>query len=180
MSVMTTDDPLSSALQGRRIRADEAPALWDRPLLDLAGAAHALRLKRANPTTVTYLVDRNINYTNSCVTVCKFCAFYRYPGHSEVYVLNRETIAQKIEELLAVGGTRILLQGGHNPDLRLDWYLDLLKWLRSTFPRLDLDAFSPSEIDHIARLEGLSMEQVLGRLQEAGLTGLPGGGRDPG
>lgn len=169
---------VEKALAGRRVGREEASILWEAPLAELGTAAHAARMRKVPAPAVTYLVDRNINYTNACVTVCKFCAFYRYPGDPEVYVRTKEEIGAKIDELLAAGGTRILMQGGHNPDLRLAWYEDLLRWIRASYPRLDIDGFSPSEIDHVARLEGLSVETVLGRLREAGLTGLPGGGAE--
>ncbi len=172
------DALIARVLEGGRLARGEAPALWEAPLTQLGAAAQALRMKKVPARTVTYLVDRNINYTNACVTVCKFCAFYRYPGNADVYVRTKDEIGRKIEELLAIGGTRILMQGGHNPDLGLPWHEDLLRWIRASFPTLDIDAFSPSEIDHIARIENLPVETVLARLAEAGLTGLPGGGAE--
>ncbi|MEN8149256.1 MAG: CofH family radical SAM protein, partial [Planctomycetota bacterium] len=140
--------------------------------------ADFLRRERTDPEVVTFLIDRNVNYTNFCVTNCLFCAFYRPLGHDEGYVLSKEEIAAKVGELAAVGGTRVLLQGGHHPDLGLDWYTDLLSHLSSRFPQIQLDAFSPSEIDHIARVEDASMERVLVELTRAGLGGLPGGGAE--
>ncbi len=148
------------------------------PIEDLRSAATAVRARFAAPQQVSLLVDRNVNYTNVCITDCKFCEFYRPPGHSESYVLTRDTLTAKLDELVAVGGTRVLLQGGHNPDLRLQWYVDLLRWMRADWPGLQLDAFSPSEIEHIAALEGISTPDVLRALTVAGLGGIPGGGAE--
>lgn len=179
LTVPDVGEILRKPLQGGRLSREEAAVLWEEaPLARIAEAAHALRMRKVPRRAVTYLVDRNINYTNACVTVCKFCSFYRYPGDPEVYVRTKEEIGAKIAELVAIGGTRILMQGGHNPDLRLGWYEDLLRWIRASWPRLDIDAFSPSEVDHIARVEGMTIEEVLGRLKDAGLTGLPGGGAE--
>lgn len=174
---MDTEALLDRVLAGHRVSEEEAVLLWrEADFNSLGQVAHALRMKRSDPAVVTYLVDRNINYTNVCTTDCTFCGFYRPPGHAESYVLTRDELARKIEETIAVGGTRILMQGGHHPELRIDWYCDLLRWIHTTYPAIEIDAFSPSEIDNIARIEGLSCEQVLERLKEAGLAGLPGGG----
>jgi cyclic dehypoxanthinyl futalosine synthase len=148
------------------------------PLDELGQAAHRRRRQRVAPLRVTYLIDRNINYTNVCVTDCQFCAFYRPPGHPESYVNSHEILGRKIEELVALGGTRILMQGGHHPDLRLSWYEDLIRWIARTFPSIEIDAFSPSEIQHIANLEGMTIQATLGRLIDCGLRGLPGGGAE--
>ncbi len=168
-----------------RARAGERLSAADGAFLDsnaaaahLQHVAHELRQARVAPERVTYLVDRNINYTNVCITDCQFCAFYRPPGHPESYVNSREILGEKIDELVALGGTRILMQGGHHPDLRLPWYEDLVRWITGTFPSIEVDAFSPSEIQHIAGIEGLSIESVLGRLMDCGLKGLPGGGAE--
>ena len=178
--VETTDraaDALARARAGERLTLGDAGVLYEQAsLLDLGAAARARRQAAVPGREVTYLVDRNINYTNVCITDCSFCAFYRPPGHPESYTLSRDTIATKIQELLAAGGTRILMQGGHNPGLRLAFYTDLLRWLSDTFPQIERDCFSPSEIGHLADLEGLTMGDVLGRLRDAGLDGLPGGG----
>lgn len=170
-------DILRKAANGERLSPAEGLILYrDGDPEETQAAAHALRLQRTPPGVVTYLVDRNINYTNACTTDCQFCSFYRVPGHPEVYVRSKAEIGQKVEELLAWGGTRILMQGGHNPDLRIGWYEDLLRWLKATYPEIELDCFSPSEIENIALLENLPMDAVLRRLQAAGLDGLPGGG----
>ncbi len=176
---MTAETLLDQILAGHRLDEEEALLLWrEGDFNSLGQVAHALRMKRADPEVATYLVDRNINYSNVCVTDCTFCGFYRSPGHAEAYVLPREVLGKKIEETLAVGGTRILMQGGHHPDLRLEWYCDLLRWIRATYPAIEIDAFSPSEIDNIAQLEKMSYEEVLSRLHDAGLAGLPGGGAE--
>jgi cyclic dehypoxanthinyl futalosine synthase len=146
------------------------------PLAELREAAVAARNRWSDPKTATYLVDRNVNYTNVCITDCTFCEFFRPPGHAESYVLTRGQLERKIQELADAGGTRILMQGGHNPDLRIGWYEDLLRWITAAFPAIQIDAFSPSEIEHLAALEGLTTADVLARLREAGLRGLPGGG----
>ena len=127
---------------------------------------------------MTYLVDRNINYTNVCTINCQFCSFYRPPGHDETYTQSYEEIRQRIVELEAIGGSRILMQGGVNPSLGFDWYLDLLKELREHHPTIDLDCFSPIEIEGIAEVMNLSTNEVLTQLKSAGMHGLPGGGAE--
>ena len=170
-------DILRRAGAGERLTADDAVLLYaEAPLRLLGRAAFRRRADLTDPDAVTYLIDRNINYTNVCITDCQFCAFYRPPGHAESYVLDRREIGGKIDELIEIGGTRILMQGGHHPDLPLAWYEDLLRWIRATYPSIEINAFSPSEIDHIATLEGMTLRDVLARLQAAGLSGLPGGG----
>ena len=175
--MLTPTDLLKKAANHQRLTPDEGLFLYTQgdPAETMA-VAHDLRLQKTDPEIVTYLIDRNINYTNVCTTDCQFCSFYRVPGHPQAYVITREALRQKIEELRAWGGTRILMQGGHHPDLRIDWYEDLLRWLKTEFPDIECDCFSPSEMENIAHIEGLSMEIVLERLQAAGLDGLPGGG----
>ncbi|MEK7466728.1 MAG: cyclic dehypoxanthinyl futalosine synthase [Planctomycetota bacterium] len=176
---MSVADILKQARNGRRISPAEALELYrDGEFIHLGAAANAVRRAQNDPATATYLVDRNINYTNVCITDCLFCAFYRPPGHKEAYVLSREEFAQKIEELRAIGGTRILLQGGHHPDLRIEWYEDLLRWMGAKYPDIEANAFSPSEVTHIAEVEKLPLEVVIARLAAAGLKGLPGGGAE--
>jgi len=145
-------------------------------LVGLGMAAHQMRLKKNDPRVVTYQIDRNINYTNFCTEYCSFCAFYRPMGHAEGYILSKEIIFDKIQETIDLGGTGILMQGGHHPDLPIGWYEDLLRSFRERFPRLHLHAFSPSEIQHIARVSGIAIEEVLVRLKAAGLMSIPGGG----
>lgn len=172
-------EPASKALDGRRLTMDDSLVLAH--LADLAllrEVAHRRRSALHPPARVTYLVDRNMNYTNVCVTNCSFCNFYRPPGDGEAYVNSRAILGRKLGELERAGGTRVLMQGGHHPDLRLSWYESLLQWMRQDHPSIEIDAFSPSEIDHIARLEDLTPAEVLARLKAAGLAGLPGGGAE--
>jgi cyclic dehypoxanthinyl futalosine synthase len=171
------DEVLGRIAEGGRMSPEEGLRLYrDAPTASLVRTAQVLRNRHAAADEVTYLVDRNVNYSNVCVTDCKFCEFYRPPGHHQGYVLSREALSSKLEELVAAGGTRVLLQGGHHPDLRIGWYEDLLSWIREGYPTLEIDGFSPSEIDHISQLEGLGVADVLGRLRAAGLHGVPGGG----
>ena len=173
-------DLLARTAAGERLDLAAGALLHDHaPAPELMRLAHARRAERVPPAErVTFLIDRNINYTNVCITDCQFCAFYRPPGHPESYVNSREILGAKIEELVAHGGTRILMQGGHHPELKLAWYVDLVRWIRTTFPTIEVDAFSPSEIQHIADLEGLAVTAVLEKLIAAGLAGLPGGGAE--
>jgi cyclic dehypoxanthinyl futalosine synthase len=171
------DEAMAGAADGRRLGPDEALALLrDAPLLDLAMAADLVRRRLHPEPVVTYIVDRNVNYTNVCVARCSFCAFYRDPGDPEGYLHSKETLFAKIEETLAVGGTGVLMQGGHHPDLPIEWYEDLLRSITARFPTVHLHAFSPSEIQHIARVSRLSIDEVLTRLKAAGLRSIPGGG----
>jgi cyclic dehypoxanthinyl futalosine synthase len=126
---------------------------------------------------VTYIVDRNVNYTNVCTTSCRFCAFYRPVGHPEGYVLSREVLGRKLQEVKDAGGVQILLQGGLNPDLRIGWYEDLFRWMKEEYG-LGLHALSPEEIIHISRMEELTVRRVLERLHAAGLDSVPGGGAE--
>ncbi len=167
----------AAASEGRRITPEEALRLFrDAPLLDLGLAADMVRRRMHPEPIVTYIVDRNVNYTNVCVARCSFCAFYRDPGDPEGYLHTRESLFAKIEETLALGGTGILMQGGHHPDLSIEWYEELLRAIGQRFPQLHVHAFSPSEIEHIGRVSGLEVETVLRRLKEAGLRSIPGGG----
>ena len=174
---MSVPEILDRALDGERISdADAAELLRSRDLVAVGRAAHELRNRRSDPGVVTFIVDRNLNYSNICYTDCSFCAFYRRPGDTrEGYVLPRPVIFKKIEETLALGGTAILMQGGHNPDLGLDWYEDLFRAIKARYP-IHLHALSPSEIQHVARKARLSSSDALARLRDAGLDSLPGGG----
>lgn len=147
------------------------------PLLELGARAHALRLEKARPHVVTYIVDRNINYTNLCVTDCKFCAFYRRPKDPEAYVLSYEEIGAKIDEAKALGAVQILLQGGHNPYLPLEWYTGLLRYIKERHP-IHVHGFSASEVEMVARVSGLSIDRVLRELHDAGLDSMPGAGAE--
>lgn len=177
MATVDWREVLARVEAGGRMSEDEAlPVYLEAEDEALAAAARSVRARHGDPEVATYLVDRNVNYTNVCITDCKFCEFYRRPGHAESYVLTRDAVAAKLDELVEVGGTRVLLQGGHHPELRLSWYEELLSWIRVGWPNLQIDAFSPSEIEHIALLEEMSFLEVLQRLEAAGLGGLPGGG----
>ncbi len=145
------------------------------PLLELGRLADARRWQLHPENVVTYIIDRNINYTNVCVADCKFCAFYRRPKHLEGYVLSFEEIGRKIDEVKALGGVQILMQGGHNPYIPFGWYLDLLRYIKRHHP-IHIHAFSPSEIDFFAGRFGMSIEEVLRELMTAGLDSIPGGG----
>jgi cyclic dehypoxanthinyl futalosine synthase len=177
-AAVSLDSLLARAADGDRLSAAEGERLAAQAsLFDLGLAADAVRRRKHPNDVVTYIVDRNVNYTNVCTTSCRFCAFYRPPGHPQGYVLSREELAKKLGEVVAAGGVQILLQGGLHPDLRIEWYEDLFRWMKREF-KLGLHALSPEEILHIARLEGLSVRGVLERLHAAGLDSVPGGGAE--
>jgi cyclic dehypoxanthinyl futalosine synthase len=188
-SVRFADDPeparapsldtlLERAARGERISGSEALRIaGEASLFDVGLAADAVRKRKHPSGVVTYIVDRNVNYTNVCTTSCRFCAFYRPVGHPEGYVLSREELGKKLQEVVDAGGVQILLQGGLNPDLPLTWYEDLFRWMKANYG-LGLHALSPEEIWHIARLESVSIEKVLERLHAAGLDSVPGGGAE--
>jgi cyclic dehypoxanthinyl futalosine synthase len=172
------DAVLSRAAEGERLSAAEgARLLREASFFELGLAADAVRKKKHPEGVVTYIVDRNVNYTNVCTTSCRFCAFYRPVGHPEGYVLSREVLGKKLKEVVDAGGVQILLQGGLNPDLPIGWYEDLFRWIKREF-RLGLHALSPEEILHLARIESLSVREVLERLHAAGLDSVPGGGAE--
>ena len=175
----SVSEVLDRALAGERIDDDDAAALLaSRDLVAIGRAAHELRNRKSPPGVVTFVVDRNLNYSNVCYTDCSFCAFYRRPGDTrEGYVLPRAVIFKKIEETLALDGTALLMQGGHNPDLGIDWYEDLFHEIKARYP-IHLHALSPSEVQHIARRSRLSTSETLSRLRDAGLDSLPGGGAE--
>jgi cyclic dehypoxanthinyl futalosine synthase len=167
------------AAAGERLSAAEVTALLERAdLLELGAAANRRRAALNPDGVVSYIVERNINYTNICVTACRFCAFFRNPGDKdEGYVLSREEMGQKIQETVDAGGVQILLQGGLNPELPLSWYEELFRHLKATYP-IKLHALSPEEILYLCRLESLPLETVPKRLVAAGLDSLPGGGAE--
>ncbi|MDP6871657.1 MAG: CofH family radical SAM protein [Candidatus Thalassarchaeaceae archaeon] len=162
-----------------RLSIEDAVTIYeDADLNELMYAAHIRRKKMVPGNEVTYLVDRNINYTNICTINCQFCSFYRPPGHADVYTQSVDEISERISELEECRGSRILMQGGVNPDLPLSWYTSLLSELRSRHPTIELDCFSPIEIEGISDVCGQSTSTVLQRLKEAGMHGLPGGGAE--
>ncbi|MGY8768269.1 MAG: cyclic dehypoxanthinyl futalosine synthase [Pirellulales bacterium] len=170
---------LDKAVAGERLTPAEGLELVkSNDLLAIGKAADAVAQRLHPENYRTYNIDRNINYTNVCTAVCDFCAFYRGPNSEEGYVLPREVLLKKVEETVALGGDQILMQGGLHPKYKLDWYEELLSEIRSKFPSINLHAFSPPEIHHFAKLNNLSLEEVLSRLKNAGLGSLPGGGAE--
>ncbi|MBN1395428.1 MAG: dehypoxanthine futalosine cyclase [Pirellulales bacterium] len=170
---------LEKAISGRRLSDAEALALLESHELAALGRAADAVTRRLHPEPYrTYNVDRNINYTNVCTSGCRFCAFSRSLGAADAYVLSRDELHKKIEETVAMGGDQILLQGGMHPELKIEWYENLLRDLKQSFPSINIHGFSPPEIDHIASVSGLSIREVLDRLRAAGLGSLPGGGAE--
>lgn len=181
---MRLRDVSQQAVAGGALSPDDALLLYrglDQPSLGLLANAVRLRLNPPHPdgkVRVTYIVDRNLNPTNVCVTDCGFCAFYRSPGDAEAYVLPREVIYQKIEDLLAHGGIQLLLQGGHHPKLKTDWYAALFTDIKQRYPQVWIHGMSPPEITHLSKLEKRPVRAVLQDLQAAGLDSIPGGGAE--
>src|SRR3954447_26233164 len=164
---------------GERLAAPEALDLYRNASTPLLGQlADTVRARKHPARVVTYIIDRNVNYTNVCVAKCNFCAFYRPVGSSEGYVLGFDELFRKIDETIAVGGVQLLLQGGHNPDLPLAWYEDLFRAVKSRYPAFKLHALSPPEVIHLSRLSKLPVPQVVQRLIDAGLDSIPGGGAE--
>jgi cyclic dehypoxanthinyl futalosine synthase len=176
---MTVAAVLQKALGGERISDEDALALLEsRDLVPVGRAADELRNRKVERDRVTFIVDRNVNYTNICHTDCDFCAFYRRPGdRREGYLLPKPVIFKKIEETLAIGGTALLMQGGHHPDLGVDFYEDLFSSIKARY-KIHLHALSPPEVQHIARRSKISIPATLTRLRDAGLDSLPGGGAE--
>jgi cyclic dehypoxanthinyl futalosine synthase len=169
---------IEKAWEGERLSKEEALFLWERvDFYTLATLAHHRRLTLHPEAMVTYVIDRNINYTNICISGCRFCAFYRSPGEEGGYVLSQGELADKIEETLSLGGTQILLQGGMHPDLGLRFYEDMLRFIKERFS-IHIHAFSPPEIVHLARRENLAVEEIVRRLRQSGLDSIPGGGAE--
>jgi cyclic dehypoxanthinyl futalosine synthase len=161
---------------GARLDFDEACRLWDLDLLELGSWADRVRWLLNPEPRVTYVIDRNINYTNICVSGCRFCAFYRPPGAADGYVLDWDSLAAKLAELKDHGGSGVLLQGGLNPDLPLDYYLELVSFIKNS--GLTVHGFSPPEIFFLAEQAGLSLSDLIRRLMDAGLSSIPGGGAE--
>ena len=167
-----SDNPPRLSVEEARILYDEADQN------ELLHAGLLMRRKRVPGNKVTYLVDRNVNYTNVCTINCQFCSFYRPPGHEETYTQSVDQISARFAELENIGGTRVLMQGGVNPDLPMEWYTGLISQLSERHPTIDLDCFSPIEIEGIAEVCQTSTKDVLQQLKEAGMHGLPGGGAE--
>ncbi len=165
--------------EGGRVDAAAALELYRHAPTHLLGQlADGIRARKHPGGVVTYIIDRNVNYTNVCVARCNFCAFYRQVGSPDGYVLGFEEIFRKIDETIAVGGNQLLLQGGHNPDLPIAWYEDLFRAVKARYPDFKLHALSPPEVLHIAKLNNLTVPQVIERLIAAGLDSIPGGGAE--
>ncbi len=163
---------------GRLTRAEAIELYETAPTWRLGALADLVRARKHPDRIVTYIIDRNVNYTNVCVARCAFCAFYRPVGSPEGYVLGFEELFRKIDETIALGGEQVLLQGGHNPDLPLEWYEDLFRAVKARYPRFRLHALSPPEILHLSRLSRLPVPAVIERLVAAGLDSIPGGGAE--
>jgi cyclic dehypoxanthinyl futalosine synthase len=159
-------------------RGEALSLLNESDLLSLGKLADGIRQRLHPRKVVTFVVDRNVNYTNVCESKCKFCAFYRSHGADDAYLLAEEEIFQKIEELVAVGGTQLLMQGGLHPELKIQWFEELFREIRHRFPGVQNHSLSPAEITHIARISGLTMPETLRRLHQAGLNSVPGGGAE--
>jgi cyclic dehypoxanthinyl futalosine synthase len=183
MVSLNRDWLVEKVLAGERISPDEALELYRFPLEELGALANARRdLAKAKSyngrgrQVVTYIVDRNINYTNVCNVYCKFCAFYRTERDEDHYVLSFEQVDQKLDELSAVGGVQILMQGGHHPKLGFDWYIALLRHIREKYPHINIHGFSPPEFKHFAETFGMPLRDVISEFKTAGLGSIPGGG----
>jgi cyclic dehypoxanthinyl futalosine synthase len=175
----TLEDAVARAEAGERLGAGEALLLLrDADLLLLGSLADAARRRHNPEPIVTYVVDRNVNYTNVCVTYCSFCAFQRKPGHAESYVQTYEAMGRRLEELRALDGRQVLLQGGHHPDLPIAWYEGMLRYFRERFPAINVHGFSPPEITFFAETWGMDRKEVLRRFKDAGLGSVPGGGAE--
>ena len=166
-------------LSGRRLTREEGLWLWQHAdLLELAQLANHVRYRHNPDPVVTFVIDSNPNYTNACITDCVFCAFYRKPGQAGGYTLTVEQVMEKIQRAVELGATTVLLQGGHNPELPLDYYLSLIRETRRRFPQVTPHFFTASEVTTMAQVSGLSIRDVLARLKEAGQVSLPGGGAE--
>jgi cyclic dehypoxanthinyl futalosine synthase len=183
MVALNRDGLTERILAGERISREDALELYRRPLAELGALANARRdLAKAKRYSgcgreiVTYIVDRNINYTNVCNVYCKFCAFYRTEKDADHYVLSFEQIDRKLDELTAAGGVQILMQGGHHPKLPFDWYVDLLHHIREKYPHINIHGFSPPEFQHFAAVFKMPLRKIVSEFKEAGLGSIPGGG----
>jgi cyclic dehypoxanthinyl futalosine synthase len=183
MVALNRDALSEKILAGERISREDALELYRWPLEELGALANARRdLAKAKSydgrgrEIVTYIIDRNINYTNVCNVYCKFCAFYRTEKDADHYVLSLEQLDQKLDELTAAGGVQILMQGGHHPKLRFAWYIDLLHHIREKYPHINIHGFSPPEFQHFAEVFDMPLREVISKFKEAGLGSIPGGG----
>lgn len=176
---MKTKEMLQQIAAGRRMTYQEFLALYsEAELLDLGSAATVVRDRKFPEGIITFIIDRNINYTNICVCGCKFCAFYRSPGHEQGYVLGWPEIKQKIKEAVDAGASQVMIQGGLHPELKIDYFETMFCNIRSEFPQIVIHSLTAPEITHIAKISGLSTFDTLDRLKKAGLASLPGGGAE--
>jgi cyclic dehypoxanthinyl futalosine synthase len=176
---MQVESLLKRALKLDFLSADEGEFLFNNAsTAELMFVGNELKKQKKEGDKVTWIIDRNLNTTNVCIANCKFCNFFRVPGHGEAYVTTMEEYKVKIEETIRYGGNQLLLQGGHHPDLGLKFYEDTFKGIKSMFPGIKLHCLGPPEIAHISKLEGLSHTEVLIALKEAGLDSLPGAGAE--
>ncbi|MFV0480601.1 MAG: dehypoxanthine futalosine cyclase [Campylobacteraceae bacterium] len=159
-------------------KEDALKLIRETPLSELGAMAYKRKKELHKDNLTTFVVDRNINYTNVCWVDCKFCAFYRHKKDSEAYILSFEEIGKKVEELIAIGGTQILFQGGVHPTLKIEWYEDLVEWISKNYPTITIHGFSAIEIDYIARISKISIKEVLKRLHVKGLFSIPGAGAE--
>jgi cyclic dehypoxanthinyl futalosine synthase len=180
---MPSDELLEKVWRGDRIDQSEALELYRLPLEELGALANRRRQLARQAAydgrgggIVTYIVDRNVNYTNVCNVYCKFCAFYRVEKDADAYVISLEEMDRKIQETIALGGTQILMQGGHHPKLSMQWYLDLLSHIKTKFPQINIHGFSPSEFVHFREVFGLPLQDIISQFARAGLGSIPGGG----
>lgn len=170
---------LDRALGGERLTAEDCAALLEsNDFVRIGLAADQIRQQKNPGSVVTYIIDRNINYTNICNVVCTFCAFYRRPGKPDTYVHSMDEMERRIDETIALGGTGVLMQGGLHPDFNIEWYEDLLQKLHAKYPKFQLHCFSPPEIHNIHLISGLDYLTIMRRLKEAGLNSMPGGGAE--
>ena len=172
------DRIIEKAVQGTRLSVEETILLFQADLLSLGKAATAIRNRLHPDNVVTFIIDRNVSYTNACFIDCDFCAFYRRPRDPEAYTLSMEQILQKVQELVDIGGTQVLIQGGVNPELGLDFYINMIKTVHEKFPQVHIHSLSVVEIDFIAKKEKMPLKDVLIQLKEAGLNSIPGGGAE--
>jgi cyclic dehypoxanthinyl futalosine synthase len=176
---MHLQDLYNKALSLEFLSPEEGVFLFEHaPTAELMAIGNRLRYLHKPDKVVTWIIDRNLNTTNVCVANCKFCNFYRKPGHSESYITDIETYKWKIEETIRFGGEQLLLQGGHHPELGLSYYTSLFRELKTLFPQIKLHALGPPEVAHICKLEGMSHQAVLSALKESGLDSLPGAGAE--
>lgn len=176
---MVLNDLYKKALEKQFLTVEEGVFLFENaPTPELMEIANTLRIQQKKSNKVTWIIDRNLNTTNICVANCKFCNFYRIPGHAEGYITDKETYRTKIEETIKYGGDQLLLQGGHHPDLGLDFYVKTFREIKEMFPQIKLHSLGPPEIHHIATLGNYTYEYVLTELKKAGLDSLPGAGAE--